>query len=207
MSCRDGTAGASAWSTAKTWPRDARRFQQERETVFPLAMRPDQRDEAIPMLPIEQDLAAGIRQSLSRHCPPPLRFPWNANALSLTKRPPLLAKPAAFPCLSSSARPVARSDRIKRRASRTSAERLLPAKAIRRDHALENEITRHRITSFRFVEHAIMMGCRDKDRKMPCRKTRSFRSSAGAATAPASAVRARAGRWWRSCRRSSRAAI
>lgn len=42
---------------------------------------------------------------------------------------------------------------IKRRASRTSAERLLSVKAIRRDHALENEITRHRITSFQLVEH------------------------------------------------------
>jgi len=34
-----------------------------------------------------------------------------------------------------------------------SEERLLPAEAIRRDHVTENEITRHRITSFQFVEH------------------------------------------------------
>jgi hypothetical protein len=34
-----------------------------------------------------------------------------------------------------------------------SEERLLPAEAIRRDHVTENEITRHRITSFQLVEH------------------------------------------------------
>src|SRR5688572_17958028 len=36
--------------------------------------------------------------------------------------------------------------------------RLLPERTIRPSHALETETTRHRITSFRFVEHAIMMG-------------------------------------------------
>lgn len=38
-------------------------------------------------------------------------------------------------------------------------------KAIRRDHALENEITRHRITSFQFVEHAHKVGCFGVKRK------------------------------------------
>ena len=37
--------------------------------------------------------------------------------------------------------------------------RLLPERAIRRGHVLENEITRHRITSFRFVEHTLRMEC------------------------------------------------
>jgi hypothetical protein len=36
--------------------------------------------------------------------------------------------------------------------------RLLPGKAIRRGHAQENEITRHRITSFQFVEHQPNVG-------------------------------------------------
>ena len=39
-----------------------------------------------------------------------------------------------------------------------SEERLLPTEAIRRDHATANEITRHRITSFRFVEHGANVG-------------------------------------------------
>lgn len=38
-------------------------------------------------------------------------------------------------------------------------------KAIRRDRALENEITRHRITSFQFVEHADKVGCFSAKRK------------------------------------------
>lgn len=38
-------------------------------------------------------------------------------------------------------------------------------KAIRRDHALENEITRHWITSFQFVEHAHKVGCFGVERK------------------------------------------
>src|SRR3954471_12029021 len=39
-----------------------------------------------------------------------------------------------------------------------SEERLLPAEAIRRDHVTENEITRHRITSFQLVEHTQQCG-------------------------------------------------
>src|SRR5690606_7747764 len=46
-----------------------------------------------------------------------------------------------------------------------SAARAVPAKAIRRDHVLENEITRHRITSFRLVEHRPYVGQARSGRK------------------------------------------
>jgi hypothetical protein len=36
--------------------------------------------------------------------------------------------------------------------------RLLPERAIRESHVTETETTRHRITSFQFVEHMLMMG-------------------------------------------------
>src|SRR5688572_26506944 len=43
--------------------------------------------------------------------------------------------------------------------------RLLPERAIRTSHALETETTRHRITSFRFVEHSMMMGSPSRNDK------------------------------------------
>jgi hypothetical protein len=46
--------------------------------------------------------------------------------------------------------------------------RLLPGKAIRRGHAQENEITRHRITSFQFVEHDPNVG------PIPLQRKRKF---------------------------------
>lgn len=56
-------------------------------------------------------------------------------------------------------------------------------KAIRRDHALENEITRHRITSFQFVEHMRKVGCFDAKRKcspatVSCRRDERWNSGA-----------------------------
>jgi hypothetical protein len=41
--------------------------------------------------------------------------------------------------------------------------RLLPERTIRRDHATQNEITRHRITSFRLVEHKAYDGVSPSD--------------------------------------------
>ena len=57
-------------------------------------------------------------------------------------------------------------------------------KAIRRDHALENEITRHRITSFQFVEHADKVGCFAIERKckaatVSCRRDKCRNSGLG----------------------------
>jgi hypothetical protein len=43
--------------------------------------------------------------------------------------------------------------------------RLLPERTIRPSHVAETETTRHRITSFRFVEHSQMMGSLDRNDK------------------------------------------
>ncbi|WP_156937873.1 hypothetical protein [Mesorhizobium sp. LNHC221B00] len=83
------------------------------------------------------------------------------------KTPPLLAKPAAFR-VSVHGAACGGDPRVTLRASRALTGRLLPESAILRGHVLENEITRHRITSFRFVEHVDMMGCVAANDKMPC---------------------------------------
>ena len=73
-------------------------------------------------------------------------------------------KPAAFPFFRPARSPWHDPDGSSA-ALHASTERLLPAKAIRRDHVLENEITRHRITSFRLVEHRPNVGQARSGRK------------------------------------------
>ena len=68
------------------------------------------------------------------------------------KRP--LSHPRQRPPCFRPARPSAAIQGPPAARDRASAGRLLPEKAIRRDHTLGNEITRHWITSFRLVEHA-----------------------------------------------------
>jgi hypothetical protein len=106
------------------------------------------------------------------------------------------------PRVSSVSQPVGATPRGCRPRFMQSEERLLPAEAIRRDHVTANEITRHRITSFQFVEHESQCGSKCPEvQGVACRSVNAGGIRATAVPASRGGERSRlspcfASLWW-----------